>query len=596
MKNAPSKFAAILILHSLALSTSFSATISANSPSLADVQAAISTASDSDTVQIPTGVATWTSGLSINGKSLKIVGAGVGNTVITHDIASKDPCIKFSTSGDNVLHMSEIEFVESANGYAVNGIVSIYSASRADWRINNCRFGNLRRRGIKVYGYNSGLIDNCTFHTVGDGVAQGIRVDGDHIGSWNRPPTWGTIDNLYIEDCHFDFGGPNDAAIELYYGGRAVVRHCLIENAGIGMHGLDSGPLTAGGSAYSVEIYENTFIAEDNTMKPRFITSRGGSMVVYANNFSALWEGRGPNTFYTQNFFLREYRLENAGPYKNGYSVGSHSIDGNQALPAGNGTHTGTDGAPSLIDSSKSWSQNQWVRTPYQSGTHKGSNNASVLVDDDSNPELDEVDINAGWILRNITDGSIGLITGRSKTSIAADLFGGADNKWDTGDSYEVLSGDWVVNLTDGSRGAILSNSSNSVDTVLIGGTDNDFDNGDLYVITNGYPAFQQVGWGGPWIDEDHKRTMTINPCYEWSNVYNEGLPTERSSGAGNLIFSVGGSSRDPNPNDFIKEGREYYNNTEKPGYTPYTYPHPLSNLEEQPFALNAPTNAQVNP
>ena len=58
------------------------ATIPATTCSRADVQAAITAASNGDTVTIPTGTCVWSSKVTIT-KSLTIQGAGIDETVIT---------------------------------------------------------------------------------------------------------------------------------------------------------------------------------------------------------------------------------------------------------------------------------------------------------------------------------------------------------------------------------------------------------------------------------------------------------------------------------------------------------------------------------
>jgi hypothetical protein len=53
--------------------------------------------------------------------------------------------------------------------------------------------------------------------------------------------------------------------------------------------------------------------------------------------------------------------------------------------------------------------------------------------------------------------------------------------------------------------------------------------------------------------------TQGVDPCYMWGNT-NDGQPFNNFS-----------------PQSLnIKQGVHYFNNTQKPGYTPYTYPHPL--------------------
>ena len=56
----------------------------AASASRADVVAAIQRATDGDTVTIPAGTATWTTGVN-TGKAITLQGAGVGFTVILEE-------------------------------------------------------------------------------------------------------------------------------------------------------------------------------------------------------------------------------------------------------------------------------------------------------------------------------------------------------------------------------------------------------------------------------------------------------------------------------------------------------------------------------
>ena len=59
-------------------------TINAASAALADVAAAINSAANGDTVFIPAGTATWTSGISVS-KNIQIVGAGSGRIIAYDD-------------------------------------------------------------------------------------------------------------------------------------------------------------------------------------------------------------------------------------------------------------------------------------------------------------------------------------------------------------------------------------------------------------------------------------------------------------------------------------------------------------------------------
>jgi hypothetical protein len=90
-----------------------------------------------------------------------------------------------------------------------------------------------------------------------------------------------------------------------------------------------------------------------------------------------------------------------------------------------------------------------------------------------------------------------------------------------------------------------------------------------------GYPVPHQVGWGfttGASQSASGVR-QDSEPIYIWSNT-----------GAGNHDNpSVGGYPADechnnqPDPAFFIQANRDYFTGTAKPGYVPYTYPHPLA-------------------
>jgi hypothetical protein len=80
----------------------------------------------------------------------------------------------------------------------------------------------------------------------------------------------------------------------------------------------------------------------------------------------------------------------------------------------------------------------------------------------------------------------------------------------------------------------------------------------------NGYPARDQIGRSTDmwlWTDENPYPPQELDPFYQWGNKHNE------------VTLSVRVHN---NCGIHIKENRDYYNNTERPAYTPYVYPHPL--------------------
>lgn len=140
------------------------------------------------------------------------------------------------------------------------------------------------------------------------------------------------------------------------------------------------------------------------------------------------------------------------------------------------------------------------------------------------------------------------------------------------------LVGLGLINSSDGfSSGIITSNTENSITATLSGGTENTFNNGDSIIITDGYPGMDQIGRTGPTVDHGYYRQQASSPLYEWGNTYN----------GTDLNFVV--SRTYALDHRHIQEGRDYHNDTQKPGYSPYTYPHPLTNVSSRKTTDNAP-------
>jgi predicted aspartyl protease len=74
----------------------------------------------------------------------------------------------------------------------------------------------------------------------------------------------------------------------------------------------------------------------------------------------------------------------------------------NKSTPTSLPTHDGSNDAATLSDSGESWTTNEWV----------------------------------GYTIYNTTDGSQGLITANTDTTVTAILYGGTQNDWDAGDAY----------------------------------------------------------------------------------------------------------------------------------------------------------------
>jgi hypothetical protein len=78
--------------------------------------------------------------------------------------------------------------------------------------------------------------------------------------------------------------------------------------------------------------------------------------------------------------------------------------------------------------------------------------------------------------------------------------------------------------------------------------------------------------------------SATSYPAYIWNNTVSGG-----KGSSGMVVTDNAGN---------LQAGRDYVNNgtTAKPGYTPYTYPHPLTQASSSAPSLTAPSNLRITP
>lgn len=81
-----------------------------------------------------------------------------------------------------------------------------------------------------------------------------------------------------------------------------------------------------------------------------------------------------------------------------------------------------------------------------------------------------------------------------------------------------------------------------------------------------GYPCKDQIGRATDQADGK----QCHEPLYEWNNVCN-GKDID-------VTVDNWADCENPSMYDHIKEKRDYFNDTPRPGYRPFTYPHPLTN------------------
>src|SRR3990167_340029 len=119
-------------------------------------------------------------------------------------------------------------------------------------------------------------------------------------------------------------------------------------------------------------------------------------------------------------------------------------------------------------------------------GTHTGANGASTLTDSSKSFTTNEL---VNYRIYNTIDGSDGLITANTATTVTATLSGGTDNDWDTSDAYIIVAKPALnpVSITRSGTTATVTHRNHGLAngaTVAIRGATQDEYNG-TYTISN---------------------------------------------------------------------------------------------------------------
>ena len=88
-------------------------------------------------------------------------------------------------------------------------------------------------------------------------------------------------------------------------------------------------------------------------------------------------------------------------------------------------------------------------------GAHDGGDDQMILTDSTQSWTTNEF---VWHTVYNLTDGSFGIITANTDTTVTATLLGGSENNWDNGDQYRIWSraASGQVHLSSGFEGEII--------------------------------------------------------------------------------------------------------------------------------------------
>ena len=541
------------------------------------VQAAVDAASDGDTVEVPAGTGTWVSNprnkpsIKIENKNITLKGAGIGQTIIRDytDVNSwsSGPEIPIWVTGGTGKPFRITGFTFDGTGRTINeaGTGIQANGEYMDFRIDHCRFLNIY---AAIYlppgGLKYGVIDNNTYEFLevkGQINPKLVSCSGDGEPAWQRPLAFGTSNSLFIEDnyIYFSTASGDNCFFASGNGARVVYRYNYGENGFIEPFGVCVPDYAGNIRGTSIcEIYENTIFGKQFAS----IELKGGAGVIYNNTI---------NGSFTIPWFDNYRTCSHSCDAYFGRCDGLSCIDGNLAIDSG--THTGSSNQlTTLTCAGKSWTANQWVNyavwniTDYSVGLIV-SNTANTIT------------------VSSMTEGYGFKDTGTA-TSAGTNILTCAGRSWST----NYWKSRYIWNVTDNSWGRVTASNSTTITAVLTGGTSNnwkigdtfmatlcvprpgiekDFDNGDVFKITNGYPCLDQIGRATD-ASSTEIQPQKAEPVYGWGNTYN-GSTCNLQPRFFTPCASGGASNADQ-----MLEGRDYYNYT-KPGYTPYTYPHPLT-------------------
>ena len=512
------------------------ATITAATCFPTDVQAAINSTASGDTVAIPSGTCSWTSGVSISGKGIRLLGSGSGRIIaytadtLTVAVGAMSTTITMTNTPTATITAGQTLRISQLGNRAnfMEGTVTAWNSATGLLALNVTSTGGsgATHRWLVSTPPATVLTDNissgATMIDITEDVSRHVEIGGIKIGAGAATGNGIVITPVptglavLIHDCWFE-SGPTMASSIRSGTNRGVVWYSS----------FDSSPFSL--APLAVQRKDPT----NNTVNSWTTPSTMGAA-----------DTTGQSNFYVEDCDFHAW-LNATDSDDNTRTVYRRNLMNNAAF--------GSHGADTSSYGNRHFEiyDNRLVFNGYSDGTTFNMN---------------------WWVF---VRGGTFVFTGNTVDKIVSSDYG---NKQDVLMTIENLGRDsgpnpcWGLNTT--------------------GGVD--------------YHVPRQVGFGYvTGLGHAPDSTGTANdaiiyvgdsePAYIWNNTVNNGPlnvgVSDYGNVSGNSCFITRGGTPDSVAN-YIAEGRDYFNDgTIKPGWTRYTYPHPLRATAVVPAT---PTNLRI--
>jgi len=608
-------------------------TFKAASCNYSDVNAVINgpthTAINGDTIQIPAGTCTWTSGVTVTA-SITITGLGAtpnsgpstfgsgtnGVTILSNNgggpLFQLNPTYASSNNVTTIQNMNLdpinsttsltspiiIEGVSTASGFPEVRIDNIYFGFTTPWTEggNSSNSVDMIRVGEVI-----GVLDHSTmangslsnhFYSAQMASYMGVGQFGDN--SWAQPDTMGGANNWFAENnVSYVNGATFNDCTELPPGYTQTSGGCRVVNrfnhvtsyngfTFTAVHGLDTTGRPRSGR--HTEAYGNTNVCQNNCGDAA-TSFRGGTGMVFGNTSTVSGSGH-----YNQIFDFTVYRVVFA-PSPWSYCGGLNALD--------------------------PWDTND--NTVYYSGSMTGS---GLTMTDGSKSFGSLAPAGAPYSVYDTTQGFVAQIVSNSGTTITVQPPIG-ESSWagfNSGDSYEIIRSTVCADQAGRGQGNYISGVTPSPASALNEVLDPIYEWDDPVTPSSALSAqfgssysgtilqnrdFYTDNWRAGGLSGPTAQTSATAPfngsttCNAGSGSYTCGVgfgtlanrPTTCTTGVG--YFATDQGSWNTSGNGF-GQGELFKctaTNTWSLAYTPYTYPHPLAGGIGSSANPPAPTN-----